>query len=184
MIPNHNYPVYPPRSEEFGAFLDRVTSLMSGYQPPKRTGNKQVPQGSILPRKELLMLGYRWSRRPASLGLIALDGGRSGDIIGVLEQRLHSGTLPFTKSIGVLTYEGVNGGLYGYAMFNLDENGPSEHYQVFHRKMSDVSVSPEKKPLTVEEFIIWIYKSRDQKPVEETRPTVNGKAHLRPKGKT
>jgi len=178
------HPKYPDRSPEFTGLIARIQSIMTEYQGIQA-------RGSIGTRKELLMPGYGWSRRPVSINLREADGYHGGDVLGILEQGLLEQrrlTAEFLTGkppkLGVVTYEGGNGSLLAYAIFDLrcHNDYTTIIYQPPRKIANGTSSDSEKPPISLEQFLASIYKLRNTVPLRDLKPEVNLRSHLERRG--
>ena len=176
-------PKYGGRSRQFENLIHRVNSILSEYRAPRRAQPSQIARGSTIGNPELLMGGYRWSERPLAFSLREADGHHDGDILGVLEQKLKLRWV-WTNNpsvVGIVKYEGGNGKLYGYAMFDLTRNDEVALDYELPKKATNGG-SADYAPITLEYFISIVHQLRGVAPLSEIRPNVNLRLHLPRRG--
>ena len=170
---------YGERSRQFENLIHRINSILSEYRAPRRAQPSQITRGSTSANPELLMGGYRWGGRPLAFSLREADGHHGGDILGVLEQKLKFRWVWTNnpRTVGVVKYEGGNGKLYSYAIFDLiRDDEVALNYEL--PKKATNGGSEDYIPITLEDFISRIHQLRGVAPLRELNPHVNLQAHL------
>ena len=173
-------PRYPAKSQELIHLVSKIVPVMKIYQT--KIGRGGAPRVPHMEEKDLLMDGYNWSEGTEILGLKESDGYHGGDFIGVREQVLIETSDTKPKSLGVVTYERGNGKLHAYAIFSLNGGGmyqPStDDYELAHPTGTIQTDAQPNTVITLRDFIVSVYSSRNSLGLAELRPRPSLTNHL------
>ena len=189
-----SHPRCEERTEELSGLVKRVEYFMKTHQRLRCSYQRDIAQGGIALRQELLLPDYGWCKRAVGLNLQEADGFHGSDFIGVMEQKLKPDketTRENPRQIGVVTYEsgkiaieGGKGILYAYAIFNLDrQEYTSLLYELPRIITNGAPSNGEKTPITLEKFLSAVYEARG-KSLKEANPVASHMFHLRRSGRS